>query len=231
MNCDCVFSCDVTKNIQYIDRTYAVKNFYPPTSKLELERFLNFTRQFQIFIKDYSRKEELFLELIHENDWNWNRTYGRKFNSLKRFLCIKPILQNPYSLKPYKLTVNASAYGVGSILTQERKGIDMPVGYFSKYLEERERWLNSQERENLAIYYSILNFQQYLQDEKFFVISSCPYIETYSNRETLDWMNFCQNSDFEIIYCQTGLAECAETLSHNPMPTKLIDSEYQNNSE
>src|SRR5260370_23112436 len=93
-------------------------------------------------------------------------------------MCRKPILLQPNFAKHFYLQTNASAYGVGAILSQVA-GIDNtpplknskpklhPLAYYAAMLLAAERNYDIYERELLAMMKSLAHWQHYLGWTKF----------------------------------------------------------------
>ena len=74
-----------------------------------------------------------------------------------------PVLIAPNYDKPFKLAVDASDMGIGSVLLQEGdEGIDHPVCYFSKKFNKHQVNYSTVEKETLALLLSLQNFDVYL---------------------------------------------------------------------
>ena len=69
---------------------------------------------------------------------------------------------------PMRLAVDASAYGVGAVLSHViPDGIEKPVAYASRTLSQAERNYAPTEREGLAVVFGVKKFHQYLFGLKF----------------------------------------------------------------
>ena len=63
----------------------------------------------------------------------------KSFNILKAILKDEPVLLAPNFAKEFKLAVDASDIGAGSVLMQEDgDGVDHPVSYFSKKFNKHQ---------------------------------------------------------------------------------------------
>jgi len=51
--------------------------------------------------------------------WHWEEPQQRVFNTLKAWMCAKPVLQQPDFKKVFYLQMDAPAYGMGAVLSQE----------------------------------------------------------------------------------------------------------------
>ena len=79
------------------------------------------------------------------------------------FTTTKPILILPRLNEPFQVETDASGYGVGGVLAQERKTDWLPVAYFSQRLSKCERNYSTSEKELYAIVLSVEYFRQFLQ--------------------------------------------------------------------
>jgi hypothetical protein len=97
-----------------------VRNWRPPTNVTEVRKFLGFTGYYQYFIKDYSKITRPLLQLTHlTSTWHWKEEEQMAFETLQQAMINKPVLRQPDFTKPFFLLTDASAYGVGAILSQE----------------------------------------------------------------------------------------------------------------
>lgn len=123
--------------------------------------------------------------------------------------------------KPLLLTVHASDYGIGAILSQNSDGAEILCAYFSKYLNEYERWYDRIEREFLAIYYSFIQFEPHLISKKFFINSNqAPLVcKGLFPKKNLYWVKVSEKFNFEINHYHTSLIIAAKVFSKNPIPS------------
>jgi Reverse transcriptase (RNA-dependent DNA polymerase)/RNase H-like domain found in reverse transcriptase len=92
-----------------------VRKWLPPKNVTEVRKFLGFTGYYRYFIKDYSKIAKPLLLLTHNaTPWLWNDEQQKAFERLRDLMC-----QQPDFSKPFAVFTDASAYGVGAILSQE----------------------------------------------------------------------------------------------------------------
>ena len=91
------------------------------------------------------------------------------FKHLKSLMCAKPILQQPDYTKAFFLAMDASAYGMGAILSQEgelnprtQKPMLCPVTYYSSMFTPTERNYNIYEREFLGALKALKHFRPHV---------------------------------------------------------------------
>ncbi len=99
--------------------------------------------------------------------FEWTERHQWGFDKLKEALCSERVMIHPDPMKPYQLHTDASDYAVGAILTQERDGVDRPVQYVSKFLNDAQRKWPAITKEAYAIVYALKKLRPYLQGEPF----------------------------------------------------------------
>ncbi|XP_051155718.1 uncharacterized protein LOC127278183 [Leptopilina boulardi] len=163
----------------------AIKQFPVPKTQKEVRSFLGLSGYYRRFIKDYAKVAKPLSDLLKKTaDWKWEDAQQQSFKDLRKYLCRKPILQYPDFEKPFKLTTDASQHAIGSMLTQEVDGIDLPVAYYSKVLNAAEQNYLKEEKECLAVLYSLEHFRPYLYGPEFVLSCDC---------EPVHWMNYVEN--------------------------------------
>jgi hypothetical protein len=159
-----------------------VKNWLPPRNLKEVRQFLGFTGYYRYFIKGYSVIAKPLLELTRQaTPWHWDPPQQNTFKMLKTKMCEKPVLQQPDFTKTFYLQTDASAYGVGAVLSQEgglpnsptQKPKRHPIAYFSATFTPTEQNYNVYEREFLGVVKSLDHWHPYLiWTEKPFIIET-----------------------------------------------------------
>jgi hypothetical protein len=100
--------------------TRQIRNWTTPTSVTEVRKFLGFTGYYQYFIKDYSKIARPLLDLtLQTTPWHWDTQQQDAFDTLKQMMCEKPVLRQPNFTKQFFIHMDALAYGVGAILSQQ----------------------------------------------------------------------------------------------------------------
>jgi hypothetical protein len=97
-----------------------VTDYQPPTNPTEVCKFLGFTGYYRYFIPNYSKITQPLLDLTKKTmPWHWGDTQFKAFEELKTRMCQSPILVQPNFNKQFYLQVDASAFSMGAILSQE----------------------------------------------------------------------------------------------------------------
>nr|VZI14960.1 unnamed protein product [Spirometra erinaceieuropaei] len=147
----------------------AVRNFPPPTSKRQLQRFLGKVNFYRRFLRSCA---DLMLPLT-------NMLSGPKgpleltdealtaFEIIKNSLADATLLTHPAPEAQLSLMVDASTVAVGAVLQQHLAGSTQPLAFFSKKLLPAETRYSTFGRELLAIYLAVKHFRHFLEGRDF----------------------------------------------------------------
>jgi hypothetical protein len=207
-----------------------VRNWRPPTNVTEVQKFLGFTGYYRYFIKDYLKIARPLLQLTHlMSTWHWNKDEQTAFETLCQAMINKPVLRQPNFTKPFFLLTDASAYGVGAILSQEGGSLTLkpnqkpklhPITYYLATFTETECNYNIYERELLAIIKAISHWQPYLiwTKEPFTILTDHANLLHWKsprklNRQTAHWHGELQDYNFRLQHIPGKLCTAADALS------------------
>ena len=107
---------------------------------------------------------------------------------MKERLCSAPVLAFPDFKLPFILTTDASKVAVGVILSQVQNGIERPIVYASRQLNNAERAYTVSEEEMLALVWVTKQFRCYLFGKQFLVRtdhSALKYLQTFAHQNSL----------------------------------------------
>ncbi|BHF65361.1 hypothetical protein SprV_0200837100 [Sparganum proliferum] len=151
----------------------AIRDFPPPTSKRQLQRFLGMVNFYRRFLPNCA---DLMLPLT-------NLLSGPKgplelrghaltaFERIKTSLADATLLAHPAPEAPLSLMVDASTVAVGAVLQQHINDSTRPLAFFSKKLSPAETRYSTFGRELLAIYLAVKHFRHYLEDRDFTIFT------------------------------------------------------------
>jgi len=152
------------------DLVSKIKAALSPTNKKQLRSFLGLVGYYRAFVPNFAAIAAPLTDLTKKGAPDkliWTDVQEQAFQTLKRHICVQPVLCLPDMSKPFILQTDASADGIGAILLQEVDGVKHPVAYASKKLLPRERNYSTIEREAFAIIWGIQKFQNYLMGTHF----------------------------------------------------------------
>jgi reverse transcriptase-like protein len=99
-----------------------VTDWHKSNTHTDVHSFLGFTGYYRYVIPNYSKIAQPLLELIRKNiTWHWEPMQFKAFKTLKTLMCQRPIFIQPNFYTWLYLQTNASIYGMGIVLLQERE--------------------------------------------------------------------------------------------------------------
>lgn len=102
-----------------------------------------------------------------DKKFEWSKDCEKAFNSLKHLLPTTPILSSPSTNDMFILDTDASAYGVGAVLSQLQDGKKVIIAYGSKTLSRSQMGYCTTYRELLAVVTFVKQFRHYLYGQLF----------------------------------------------------------------
>ena len=112
-------------------------------------------------------------ELLQQGrKWEWPSACQKAFQTVKDSLLTSKVLMHYDPAQPIKLAADASAYGVGAVISHTLPdGTERPVAFASRTLSPSERNYAQIEKEALALIFGIKKFHQYLYGRHFTLVT------------------------------------------------------------
>lgn len=201
------------------EKLRAVKEYPRPTDKDAAKRFIAFLNYYRRFIKDFAAYARPISQLTRRKAvFKWTDECEKSFIELKKQLLSPKILKYPDFGKPFKVTVDASTFACGGVLTQNYDGIDHPVTFISKTFKKGEINKPIIEKELLAIHFAVTTFRPYLYGKSFIVNSDHkPLIYLYNLKNPASKLTRIrlelEEYDFEVQYIKGKDNVIADALS------------------
>ena len=153
----------------------------------------------------------------------------RAFTSAKEKLVSSTVLAHYDTTLPIKLAADASAYGVGAVISHVyRDGSERPVAFASRTLTSSEHNYAQIEKEALALVYGVKYFHQYLYGRCFTLITDHKPLMTILGPKTgvpslaaarlQRWALLLSPYCYDIKYKPTKEHSNADGLSRLPLP-------------
>ena len=147
-----------------------VADWPTPKTVRDVRAFLGFTGFYRYFVPNYSIIARPLIDLTKKaTPFHWDLPQQKAFQTLKSHMCSHPVLKQPDYDKPFFLATDASAYGVGAVLSQEgdfnprtKKFIQQPIAYYSATFTPTERNYDIYERELLAVIKALDHWRPHL---------------------------------------------------------------------
>ena len=146
------------------ERVKCVREAPPPQNKQQLQSFLELMAYNAKFLPSLSHVLHPLNSLLRKNvQWKWSKDEQKSFKAAKSLVSDRQTLAHYDVLKPLKLYCDASPKGVGACLAHVMpNGIEQPVAYASRSLQEAEKHHAQIEGEALSIVFRVKRFHQYL---------------------------------------------------------------------
>ena len=221
-----------------------VADWLQPKTPTDIRKFLGFTGYYRYFIPNYSKIARPLLDLTKKAViWEWGEKQDKAFKELKQRMCANPVLIQPDFNKKFYLQCDASAYGVGAVLSQEGENLTPslakrlkpvlhPIAYYSATFTPTERNYDIYERELLAVMKSLAHWRHYLgwTREPFTILTDHANLQYWKsprnlNRRTARWHADLQEYNYEIKYILRKTNTAPDALSR---PSNVDQGETDN---
>ena len=166
-----MLTADGIKPLQ--NKVDAIKNARRPGNISELKSFLGMVNYYGKFVPNLSSKLHPLYELLqHTMEWKWCTKCEEAFTYAKTMLASDHVLVHYDPSKPLVLSVDASPYGLGAVLSHKLEdGSEKPIAYASRTLTVAEKNYAQIDKEGLAIVFGVKKFHLYLYGRDFTLIT------------------------------------------------------------
>lgn len=185
----------------------AVRQLTPPRDAGELRVFLGLAGYYRRFIKGFSLVAQPLHDLLKDGvAFTWSQQHRDAWTHLRDALLAEPVLAHPRFDQPFRLSTDASANGLGAVLSQQQPdGSERPVAYASRALRGAERRYAAVELELLGLVFAVVHFRYYLNGSRFVVLTDHAALQymrerTATNARLLRWSLLLAEFDFEVQY-------------------------------
>ena len=190
---------------------YKVKvvNNYPiPRSPKEVRAFLCLASFYRRLVPNVGESRMPLTKLTRKNQ-EFVRGPGQQeaFGNLKTKLCTTPVLAYPNFDLPFILTTDASKVAVAAILSQEQDGIERPIAYASRQMNNAEQAYSASELEMLALVWARKYMRCYLFGVKFVA---------RTDHAALSYLKNFDDSSSRLIRWSLKLSELDFSVEHRP---------------
>ena len=155
------------------DKIAAMVEAPAPTNVTELRAFLGLVNYYGKFISQLSSVTYPLNRLLCKRaPWAWDKACQKAFVQLKSQLASTSVLVHYDMNLPLRLDCDASAYGVGAVLSHSfPDGTERPIAYASRTLNAAEKNYAQIEKEGLALVFGIKKFHKYIYGRRFTLVT------------------------------------------------------------
>nr|VZI22741.1 unnamed protein product [Spirometra erinaceieuropaei] len=151
----------------------AIRDFPPPTSKRQLQRFLGMVNFYRRFLPNCADTILPLTNLLSGSKRTFELTSAAltSFEQVKALLADATLLTHFHADAPISLMVDASNFAVGAVLQQSLPDSTVPLAFFSKKLSKADTRYSTFGRELLAAYLAVRHFRHLLEGREFTIFT------------------------------------------------------------
>ena len=146
------------------DQIKAINNLQPPRNPKEAQKLIGTMAALNRFIsRSADRCRPLFLLLHKWKEFEWSEECVVAFQQIKQYLSHPPIMSSPMVDEVLFAYIAVAFYAISFMLIRVDSGIQRPVYYVSKSLNEAEVRYLPLEKAILAVVHAIRKLPHYFQ--------------------------------------------------------------------
>ena len=156
-----------------VDKLVAIYDAPSPQNITELRSYLGLLNYYGKFVPHLATLVQPLNELLQKDTpWVWAKACEDAFRQTKRALASTKVLVHYNPALPLRLAADASAYGVGAVISHIMpSGEERLVAFASRTLSKSERNYAQLEKEALALVFGVKKFHKFLYGRRFTLIT------------------------------------------------------------
>ena len=204
------------------EKVAAVANWPVPTSVAEVRSYLGLCTYYRRFVPDFATVAAPLNHLTRKGVvFVWDEACQAAFDGLKKALVEAPVLPYPDPKLPYLLDTDASAEGIGAVLSQVKDGKEHVVAYYSAKFTRPERNYCVTRKELLAVVKSLEHFHPYLYGAEFTVRTDHAALQWLKTLKVPEgqlarWLGKLEQYNYRIVHRPGRVHNNADSLSRRP---------------
>jgi transposase InsO family protein len=148
----------------------AVTNWPVPINLSEVRAYLGFCSYYRRMVKGFADIAAPLHELTRKNvSFHWGPEQQKAFDELKLRLTTAPVLAMPTDDDTFILDTDCSGRAAGAVLSQIQNGVEHPIAFASRSLNNAERAYSTTRQELLAIVFGLKQYRMYLLGRSFVI--------------------------------------------------------------
>ncbi|GFR89433.1 retrovirus-related Pol polyprotein from transposon 17.6 [Elysia marginata] len=136
-----------------------------PSTKKQVRSLMGLISYYRAFIPKFSSITSPLTDLLRKGNPEkiiWTSECEKSLQHIQKILTEDPILIIPNLNDQLIVRTDASDYGIGAVLLQERHGVLIPCRFASRKLLPREKNYSAIEREALSIVFAVSQFYKFI---------------------------------------------------------------------
>lgn len=204
------------------EKVKAILEWPTPKTCKEIKQFIGFCSYYRRFIKNFALIAKPLTKCLKKDtpvDPN-HPSYVAACQKLKDIITSDQVLAYPVFTRPFIVTTDASDYAIGAVLSQVQDGLERPIAFASRTLNETELRWDTTEKEALAIVWATQKFKPYVYGTQFTLVTDhkpLTFIKTSTKKpKVLRWRLEMEDLQYEVIYKDGKSNVVADGLSRKP---------------
>ena len=157
------------------DQIKAINNLQPPQNPKEVQKLTGMMAALNRFISRSADRCRPFFLLLHKwKEFEWSKECVVAFQQLKQYLSHPPIMSSPVVDEVLFAYIAVAFYAISSVLIRMDSGIQRPVYYVSKSLNEAEVRYLLLEKAILAVVHATRKLSHYFHAHIVVVLTQLP---------------------------------------------------------
>ena len=157
------------------DQIRAINGLRPPRNPKEVQKLTGMMAALNRFISRSAERCRPFFLLLHKwKEFHWSEECVIAFQELKRYLSYPPIMSSPVADEVLFAYIAVALYAISFVLIRVDNGIQRPVYYVSKSLNEAEVHYLPLEKAILAVVHATRKLPYYFQVHTVVVLTQRP---------------------------------------------------------
>lgn len=219
------------------DEVKAIKAAPVPRNQGELRSYLGLLTFYSRFLKNLSTVVAPLNKLLGKVPWRWTTEENSAFQKSKDLLLHSDLLIHYNPSDMIFLQCDASAYGLGVVISHRVDGHDRPIAFASRSLTTAQKNYSQLEKEALSIIFGLRKFREYLFGNRFTIITDHqpllgllgpgkPFPEKAAAR-IQRWALELSSYDYSLEFRATTKHANCDALSRLPLPDHIKDGENE----
>ena len=216
------------------NKLQAVLDAPAPKNVQQLRSFLGLLNYYGNFVANLATILHPLNKLLQKDcRWHWSSECARAFQAAKEGLTSSQVLLHYDPTLPIKVAADASAYGLGAVLSHVLPdNSERPIAFASRSLSQSEKNYAQIEKEALALIFAVKKFHQFLYGRKFTlltdhkpllaILGSKSGIPSLAAARLQRWAVILSAYSYQLVFKPTQSHGNADGLSRLPLPE--IDS-------
>ena len=162
----------------------AINNLQPPRNPKEVQKLTRMMAALNQFISRSTERCRPFFLLLHKwKEFEWSKECVVAFQELKQYLSHPPIMSSPVVDEVLFAYIAIALYAINLVLIRVDSGIQRPVYYVSKSLNEAEGRYLPLEKAILAMVHATRKLPHYFQVHTVVVLTQLPLKSVFKSAD------------------------------------------------